>query len=68
MLAFCRQMEEVDGCQVREINLGGGFGVYYSQADHPFDYEKFLQGYIKVIEAAIDQYGLEHIDTCLLYT
>lgn len=63
MFGFCRQMEEETGCQVREINLGGGFGVYYSQADRPFDYEKFLQSYIQVIEAAIDQYGLEHVDT-----
>ncbi len=35
MLELCSVISEQTGCQVRELNLGGGFGIYYTQGDTP---------------------------------
>ena len=47
------------GIRVREINLGGGFGVYYTQNDRPLDLKVFLKEYIKYFEEYILKIGLD---------
>ncbi len=38
MLAFCAQMKKELGFTARELNLGGGMGVPYTEADAQMDY------------------------------
>ncbi len=35
---------------IKEIDLGGGFGVYYTEKDRPFSLSEFLKKYINTIE------------------
>lgn len=41
------------------VNLGGGFGVYYSKKDRPFKMETFLKEYQATIQEEIDKRHLE---------
>lgn len=59
MLAYAKEIEKNIGKQLEEVNLGGGFGVYYSQGDKPLDFESFLKKYIKLIEDEIQAQGLK---------
>ncbi|NMA18341.1 MAG: diaminopimelate decarboxylase [Clostridiaceae bacterium] len=62
MLSFIHDVKTSLNIDLSEVNLGGGFGVYYTADDQPFDLPLFLTDYIKTIEKLIDKYALD-IDT-----
>ena len=35
MLKFIKEIKQETGHEIEELNLGGGFGVYYSEGDNP---------------------------------
>lgn len=35
MMTFTKQVKDELGCEIREINLGGGFGIQYTDKDDP---------------------------------
>lgn len=43
MMAFVRDMTEKTGAPVREVNLGGGLGIYYSEGDSPQPVEDYAR-------------------------
>lgn len=47
------------GIEITEINLGGGFGVYYTTNDKPLDMPVFLKEYINYLEEYLTRIGLE---------
>ena len=59
VMEFSRKVEEELRLTIKVLNLGGGFGVYYTGEDKPFELEEFLQEYIKVIETESENFGLE---------
>jgi diaminopimelate decarboxylase len=59
MLAFAKKLVDQFRINLEEINLGGGFGVYYTAEDQPFSYPDFLENYIERIETTLDKYQLE---------
>lgn len=61
MIDFMRKTED-RSIKVRELNLGGGFGIYYTEEDEPFELEGFLRRYVEVCEKYLDENNLE-IDT-----
>ena len=58
-MEFSRRVEEELKLTIKVLNLGGGFGVYYTEEDKPFELGEFLQEYIKVIETESENFGLE---------
>jgi diaminopimelate decarboxylase len=58
ILSFVRQVKTKLNINMSEVNLGGGFGVYYTAEDNPFDLPEFLTEYISVIEKLIEKYDL----------
>lgn len=62
ILSFIHDIKTTLNIALSEVNLGGGFGVYYTANDKPFDLPLFLTEYIKIIEKIIDKYDLD-IDT-----
>lgn len=52
MISFAARLKGA-GITIREINLGGGFGIYYTAGDTPFEMRAFLQNYIAHIESAL---------------
>ncbi len=61
MIDFMRKTED-RSIKVRELNLGGGFGIYYTEEDEPFELGGFLRRYVKVCEDYLKENDLE-IDT-----
>ncbi|MBU0278061.1 diaminopimelate decarboxylase [Gemella sp. zg-1178] len=56
---FSKSVEDKLNIFISVLNLGGGFGVYYSKEDNPFSLAEFLQEYILVIEEQQEIFGLK---------
>lgn len=49
MLTFIKKIIDELGAQVRDLNLGGGFGIQYTEADDPLPYEAFMEAVSAVV-------------------
>ena len=59
VMEFTKKVQERLGLTISVLNLGGGFGVYYTEEDRPFELAEFLREYIEVIERESDNFGLD---------
>lgn len=50
VMEFSKDIETKLGISISVLNLGGGFGIYYTEEDTPFEFCEFLKEYIEVIE------------------
>ncbi len=58
LMAYLRQIKDQAGLSLTELNLGGGFGVYYTAEDKPFDLAGFLKDYVKRVEDLDEHYAI----------
>ncbi|WP_442945381.1 diaminopimelate decarboxylase [Oceanirhabdus sp. W0125-5] len=58
MLDFIKKIKNECNFVTEELNLGGGFGVYYSYEDEPINVESCLKGMLKIISDKINELGL----------
>ena len=58
VLEFSKNVQDRLNINITVLNLGGGFGVYYTAADKPFELGQFLQKYIEVVEEEQGNYDL----------
>lgn len=54
MTDFIKVVEERIGYKALELNLGGGFGVYYSKEDNPIRLQEFLLRLMRHVETEIE--------------
>lgn len=59
MLKFVKSMKEDIDFNTTVLNLGGGFGVYYSQGDEAVNFGAFCKEMVKDMEDKLDEYELE---------
>ena len=59
VMEFTKKVQERLGLTISVLNLGGGFGVYYTEEDKPFELVEFLREYIEVVERESDNFGLD---------
>ena len=59
MIDFVHKMKEDCGFTTEELNLGGGFGVYYVDEDQPVNIDRCLQNMLHTIEKEIKSLELE---------
>ena len=59
ILDFIVEAEKKHPIQVEVLNVGGGFGVPYTEKDPKRDLGKFLENYANFINEAIDKRGLQ---------
>ena len=59
VMEFTKKVQERLGLTISVLNLGGGFGVYYTEEDKPFELAEFLREYIEVVERESDNFGLD---------
>lgn len=59
VMEFTKKVQERLGLTISVLNLGGGFGVYYTEEDRPFELAEFLREYIEVVECESDNFGLD---------
>ncbi len=59
MLRFIADIKAETGFAVRELNLGGGFGIKYLESDDPVAYSEYMNRVARVVKAKAQEYGLE---------
>ena len=59
VMEFTKKVQERLGLTISVLNLGGGFGVYYTEEDRPFELAEFLREYIEVVERESYNFGLD---------
>ena len=55
MIKETKKISEKLNVEIPEINLGGGFGVYYIEKDTAIDVEKFMKSMIEHIEKSLEK-------------
>ena len=58
MIKETKKISEKLNIEIPEINLGGGFGVYYTEKDTAIDVEKFMKSMIEHIEKSLEKEGM----------
>lgn len=58
MVRFIADIKNATGVSVKALNLGGGFGVKYTDADPDFDYEKVLSDISAALTSACEKYSV----------
>lgn len=58
MLDFLALLQNED-INLKVLNLGGGFGVYYTKEDSPFIISDFLKSFISYLEKEVEKRSLE---------
>ena len=59
MMNFIGDMRDKYGIKIKELNLGGGYGIKYTQQDTPIDYDKYIQAVSKVVRGISEERGIE---------
>lgn len=59
MMDFTKSVKENLNIEIPELNLGGGFGIYYTEEDAPFHIGGFLRKYISFIETYNEKNNIE---------
>lgn len=59
MLSFMKEIKDETGIEIEELNLGGGFGIKYTEQDTPIDYDKFIEAVSKVVKEKSEEKGLK---------
>ena len=58
MFKFAKDVEEKTGFVSKTLNLGGGFGIYYSEEDNPIALKEFVTKMISDLEIKKVEFGL----------
>lgn len=59
VISFTSDIRKRYDIDIKEINLGGGFGVQHTPESPSIDFASFLTRYIEVIEATLEKYEIE---------
>ena len=54
MMDFIADMKDRHGIEIDELNLGGGYGIKYTESDTPIDYDKYICAVSKVVRGISD--------------
>ncbi len=58
MVAFMAQLQADTGVEIKELNLGGGLGIYYSDGDEPKSFTSFVENMTKAVKDNLAKHGL----------
>ncbi|MEE0060946.1 MAG: diaminopimelate decarboxylase [Acutalibacteraceae bacterium] len=58
MMGFIADIKKETGHTVTELNLGGGFGIMYTNKDNPTAYDNYMNAVSKAVIAKADEYGI----------
>ena len=62
LLRFIRTVRDECGYEIRELNLGGGFGVRYVESDPEIDYEANIRGLAEEIRRICEELSIAQPD------
>lgn len=58
MMAFVAEIHQETGLHTSELNLGGGFGIYYYEGDQPVSPETWVKAVMPCIKEKSAKYGI----------
>ncbi|MGF7184992.1 diaminopimelate decarboxylase [Desulfitispora alkaliphila] len=58
MLEFVEQVKKEAGIELIELNLGGGFGIYYTAEDEPADIKEYADLVVSTVKDKAQELGL----------
>ncbi len=59
MLGFAAELKEKLGIIIHELNLGGGFGIKYTEEDDPVEYDQYIAAVSVTVNRICREKGLE---------
>ncbi len=59
MIGFVAQVKNELGVELTELNLGGGFGIKYTESDNPKPYREFMREVSQVLKASCQKLGIQ---------
>lgn len=59
MVGFMADMRDKYGVKLRELDLGGGFGIKYLPKDDPIEYNRYMEEVSVVIKRCCKEHGLD---------
>ncbi len=59
MMNFIGDLKDKHGIVIRELNLGGGYGIKYTESDTPIDYDKYIQAVSEVVRGISEKRNVE---------
>ena len=59
MMNFIADMKDRHGIEIDELNLGGGYGIKYTESDTPIDYDKYIRAVSKVVRGISESRGVK---------
>lgn len=58
MIDFMGKIKSELGVVISELNLGGGFGIMYTENDEPVPYENYMEKVSEAVKSKSKEYGL----------
>ncbi len=59
MIGFVAQLKNELGVEISELNLGGGFGIRYTETDSPKAYKEYMRVVSGELKAACEELGVQ---------
>lgn len=58
MMNFAGDLKDKLGLEIKKLNLGGGYGIRYTENDDPVPYDDYIKHVADVVKAVADKRGL----------
>lgn len=59
MMNFVGDLKDKLGLEIDELNLGGGYGIKYTEDEDPIEYDKYIQNVSEVVKATAKARGVK---------
>ena len=58
MMNFIGDLKDKLGLEIKKLNLGGGYGIMYTEKDDPIPYDEYIKHVSEVVKAPAEKRGL----------
>ncbi len=59
MMDFVGDLKDKLGLEIDELNLGGGYGIRYTETDDPIEYDEYIRHVSEVVKAKAEERGVK---------
>ncbi len=59
MMNFAGDLKDKLGLEIKKLNLGGGYGIRYTESDDPVPYDEYIRHVSEIVKSVADKRGLD---------
>ena len=59
MMFFIAECADKLGIAIKELNLGGGYGIRYTEDDHPVEYDKYIEAVSEIVKKSAEKHQID---------